>query len=408
MKTFSILSSLKSRYFMLMACVTLLLGATACSSEEFGIEVPEAKKEWTKQELIELALSQMGEISRTPHLPAQMITIKDTVSIKCNASEEMTIVWETGEENKTIVPANSNVVYTHVYTDGKPSHYITIEGSMEAALNLNVNNNKLIFLEVNAPRVTYLYCENNYLDSLDLAGGPILRKLIADNNEISFLDVSRASLLMDLRASHNRLKEIQLPKYNSNFHTLMLSDNRITEIDLTCNRAIKILLLDKNLITDLDLNATPYLAYINLSHLPLKTFNGNPIGAGDFSMYKGLSRILLANTSFTSLDLSQNPSVIWIDISETSITTLDITNLSNITYLYASYSELTNLEYIPTNLSKLCDLRIERTPWENKWEETLEFISSLPDRKNTTPGTLYTYSLLMNSFVLPDNWVINP
>ena len=407
MKTITILNSMKSGYFMLVVCAILLLGATACSSEEFGMEVPEVKKEWTKQELIELALSQMAEMRDVKH-PAQMIAIKDTISIKCNASEEMTIVWEKGVENKTIVPANSNAVYTHIYTDGKPSHYITIQGSMDATLNLNVDNNRLIFLEVNAPYVTHLYCENNHLDSLDLAGGPILRELFADNNELSFLDVSQASMLMDLRASHNRLKEIKLPQYSQSFYTLRLTDNRLKEIDLTNNEILFFLHLEDNLITDLDLRGNPYLMDIYLNNLPLQTFNGVPVGAGDFSMYEGLSSVCLANTPFTSLDLSQNPFVMIIDISETSISTLDITNLNDLVCLYASYSELTNLEYISANLSKLRDVRIERTPWENKWEKTLEFISSLPDRKNTTPGTLYTYSLLMDSFVLPDNWIINP
>ena len=90
MKTITILNSMKSGYFMLVVCAILLLGATACSNEEFGMEVPEAEKEWTKQELIEQALSRMPQTRSAKH-PAQMITIKDTVSIKCNASEEMTI-----------------------------------------------------------------------------------------------------------------------------------------------------------------------------------------------------------------------------------------------------------------------------------------------------------------------------
>ena len=406
MKTITFLNSMKSGYFMLVMCATLLLGASACSSEEFEIEVPEVKKEWTKQELIELALSQMAEM-RGAKKPASMITIKDTVSIKCNASEEMTIDWGDGNEETTI-PPNSNAVYTRVYTNGKPLHYIYINGSMDATLNLNVDNNRLILLEVNASHVTHLHCENNHLDSLDLAGGPRLKELFADNNELSFLDVSQASMLMDLRASHNRLKEIKLPQYSQSFYTLRLTDNRLKEIDLTNNEILFFLHLEDNLITDLDLRGNPYLMDIYLNNLPLQTFNGVPVGAGDFSMYEGLSSICLANTPFTSLDLSQNPFVMIIDISETSISTLDITNLNDLVCLYASYSELTNLEYISANLSKLRDVRIERTPWENKWEKTLEFISSLPDRKNTTPGTLYTYSLMMDSFVLPDNWIINP
>ncbi len=410
MKTITILNSMKSRCFMLVACVTLLWGASACSSEEFGMEVPEVKKEWTKQELIEQALSRMPQTRSAKH-PAQMITIKDTVSIKCNASEEMTINWEEkvgGEVQTTIVSPNNDTVYTHIYTDGKPLHFISITGSMEAYLDLNVDNNKLIFLEVNAPYVRYLYCQNNHLDSLDLTGARVLRTLFADNNELSSLDVSASHILMDLRASYNRLKEIKLPKNGIEFYTLILTGNRLKEIDLTGNKVLYFLLLEDNLITDLDLRGNPYLTDIFLNNLPLKSFNGAPVGEGDFSMYKGLASISLANTPFTSLDLSKNPSVSIIDISETSITNLDITNLNNLIMLYASYSELTDLEYTSNNLSKLLDLRIERTPLENDDQKIWDLITSLKDRQGNPSLTLSTYSFVINNLALPNNWIINP
>ena len=415
MKKMIYLNSIKSMVFMLSMCVTLLLGATACSSEEFGIEVPEMKKEWTKQELLEQALSRAAEINRTP-LPAKMTTIKDTVTIKCYATEEMIIHWG-GEginaEITTTIPPNSKLMYTHIYTDNLPSHFIYIEGSMDAYLDLNVDNNRLISLKVNASHVRSLYCQNNHLDSLDLTGASALRTLFADNNELSSLDVSASYILTDLRASYNRLKEIKLPKNGIEFYTLMLTGNRLKEIDLTSNRVLYCLLLEDNLITDLDLRGNPYLTDIYLNNLPLKTFNGTTVGEGDFSMYKGLISISLANTPFTSLCLPQNSSVVIIDISETSISTLDITTLNNLACLYASYSELTDLESGSNKLSKLSDVRIERTPLEKNKDKIENLTASLPTRKdgNIKPGTLYTYSEYLNSIypdILGKNWIINP
>ena len=413
MKKTIYLDSTKSMFFMLLMCATILLGASACSNEEFGVETPKVKKEWTKQELIEQALSRAAEINRTP-LPAKMTTIKDTVTIKCYATEEMIIHWG-GEgingEITTTIPPNSKLMYTHIYTDNLPSHFIYIEGSMDAYLDLNVDNNRLILLKVNASHVTSLYCQNNHLDSLDLTGARGLRRLFANNNALSLLDVSSSYIITDLRASHNRLKEIKLPKNTMEFYTLMLADNRIKEIDLTTNITIKTLELDDNLITDLDLSKNPYLVHIHLNNLPLKTFNGTPVGAGDFSMYKGLSHVYVANIPFTSLDLSQNPSVIKIDISETPITTLDIKHLKKIAYLFASYSELTDLNYEKTNLNNLSKLYIERTPLEKDQNKILKLISALPVRENIYSGILCTYSedlFYINNGMLGKNWIINP
>lgn len=76
--------------------------------------------------------------------------------------------------------------------------------------------------------------------------------------------------------------------------------------------------------------------------------------------------------------------------------------------LYASYSELTDLEYTSNNLSKLLDLRIERTPLENDDQKIWDLITSLKDRQGNPSLTLSTYSFVINNLALPNNWIINP
>ena len=134
MKTFSILNSMKSGYFMLVVCVTLLLGASACGHEEFRIEIPEVKKEWTKQELIEQALSRMPQTrSAHPNMPIKMVTINKTVTLKFLAFENMEINW--GDLTDTTFIGDE---ISHSYSDNLPSHTIRINGPAEEIMALEI------------------------------------------------------------------------------------------------------------------------------------------------------------------------------------------------------------------------------------------------------------------------------
>ena len=85
---------------MLVACVTLLSGVTACSHEEFGVETPKVKKEWTKQELIEQARNRAVRTRVTSPFPITMTTINKTVTFKCLTLKPMTIDWGDGTSSQ--------------------------------------------------------------------------------------------------------------------------------------------------------------------------------------------------------------------------------------------------------------------------------------------------------------------
>lgn len=390
MKTFSILNSMKSGYFMLVVCVTLLLGASACSHEEFRIEAPEVKKEWTKQELIEQALSRMPQTrSAHPNMPIKMVTINKTVTLKFLAFENMEINW--GDFTDTTFIGDE---ISHSYSDNLPSHTIRINGPAEEIMALEINDNGLIYLDIYAPELYYLDCSNNHLDSLQASSCPALSTINVENNDLVSIDITQTPNLMTLRANNNRLRKIDVSK-NPDFHTLELKNNRITDIDLTHNTN---------------------LCYIILGNQPITTINKRPISYASFSIFPILIALDISGIPFQALDLSKNPRVKELNISETDITQLDVLDLQ-IESLCASHSRLTNLFCDRASLKNLYDLRIERTPLENNRESLKDLVELLPDRRDSDPfgrviqGTLYTYSKEINddaSHLLSWNWVINP
>ncbi len=390
MKTITILNSVKSRYFMLVACVTLLWGASACSNEEFGMEVPEAEKEWTKQELIEQALSRMPQ-TRSAHsnMPVEMITVNKTVTLKFLAVENMKINW--GDYTSTTTRGGE---ISHSYSDNSASHVIYIDGSAEKIVTLEISDNGLIHLDLYTPKLYYLDCSNNYLDSLHVNSCPGLSTIKAQNNDLVSIDVTQTSKLLALQINNNRLRKIDVSN-NLDLTTLEIKNNRIADIDLTNN-------ID--------------LFHLAIGNQPIATINDCPINDTSFSIFPTLITLDISGIPLQALDLSKNPKVKELNISETDITQLDVLDLQ-IESLRASYSRLTNLLCDKESLKNLYDLRIERTPFENnagyiKNLVTILPFRNLPDQYGTViQGTLYTYSQQINnyaSYLFDHNWIINP
>lgn len=377
---------------MLVACVILLSGVTACSSEEFGMEVPEVQKEWTKQELIEQALSRMPQ-TRSAHsdMPVEMITVNKTVTLKFLAVENMEIHW--GDETPNTTTRGGEI--SHSYSDNLPSHAIRIDGSSEKILTLEISDNGLIYLDFYVPKLHYLDCSNNYLDSLHVNSCPGLSTIRAQNNDLTSIDVTQASKLLALQINNNRLRKIDVSN-NPDLATLEIKNNRIADIDLTNN-------ID--------------LLHLAIGDQPIATINDCPINDTIFSFFPTLITLDISGIPLQALDLSKNPRVKYLNISETDITQLDILDL-RIESLCASYSRLTNLLCDRESLKNLYDLRIERTPFENNAGYIKDLVGFLPDRSQrdqygtVIQGTLYTYSQHISksdaSYLFDHNWIINP
>ena len=380
MKTFSILNSMKFGYFMLVVCVTLLLGANACSSEEFGMEVPEVKKEWTKQELIEQALSRMTPTSDGSGTLAMMTTEQQTVYIKGYTKEDIEI--SLGID--TIIQITGNTYFSCTHTFKKDIRFVVLTGSYEALETLDVSRNELDFLEISYnTQLKKLDCGSNKLAEIAWDNCPNLRWIDASYNNFSSIDVS----------------------HFPNLDTLWLEANQLTNLNVTNNPYLELLWLDSNPITDIDLTNNTALKDLSLKGLSsLQTLNNRPLCDTSFTIFPQLEELCIAYTPFSSLDLSRNPLLTGLSMFGTNITEINLSNLQ-IEYLYASYSQLTNIICTRNSLDNAYCFQIEDTPFENS-KNLLPFAIQLPNRSSESKGYLYTTSTSasVRTIVNAKNW----
>ncbi len=410
---------------MLLACLTLSICATSCSSDEFETNLPEEQKQYSKAELIEQALSRMPQ-TRAGDVCVRMITIKDSLTIRYSITEDMEIY----KDDDVIIPMykGSDVMQKCEFFDNNLSHMIEIKGSERAIQSLNIDDNGLILLGVYSnENLANLSCMNNYLDELDLTGCLNLGLLnisnnefstidvadlplinfYAENNQLTKIDVSKNRQLVELQLGNNRLKEIYIYE-NENLVYLGLENNSIKEIDVSNCPYLITLNVSFNPITSLDLSNNPDLMQIYLERVPIETINNKPISDTSFAMYSILWDLNVASTSFDSLDLSKNPILSYVNISESEIVKLNISDI-RIQKLYATRSKLTNLIYERKDLENLYELRIESTPFEKVRDNINTLSVNLPNRSEANPGHLYTYSPHINLLKINrlDYWLIN-
>ena len=422
-------------YFILLSCLTLLLGTISCSNDNFETDLPEEAKQlskaellqkYSKAELIEQALSRMPQ-TRAENNRVRMVTIKDSITIRYSATEAMSM--QINGCTETPMEKGTDMICGYKFSDDNLSHVVEIRGSQLAIQSLNVDDNALIDLKIYSnENLTTLSCMNNYLDKLDLTGCLGLKYFYASNNEFSAIDVTYLEDLQILEAKNNQLMALDLSE-NEKLFSLWLGNNQITALNTSNNPDLSVLYLENNLLQELDLSKNTLLTcldvsfnfikdldlsnnidlmIINMERVPIKILNNHLINDTSFAKFSILWQLNVAYTSFDSLDLSNNSILQDVDISGSTITQLNISNI-RVRSLYATRSKLTNLIWGQNGLNNLYELRIESTPFEKVWDNINTLSGDLPKRSETNPGHLYTYSPHIDLLKINRNdyWLIN-
>lgn len=427
------LNSMKSMYFMLLACVALSTGVTSCNQDEFENYEPGAKREFTKAELIDQALKRIPQTRANGErdIIATMVTIKDTIIIKCSVNDTVTIHGE-GKPPRQLTK-NQNSPQRITFSDNQPSHYVTIMGKEESLNDLGLDDAGLILLEIVSKNVnlTSLYCANNHLDEIDWSQLPNLRYVGVSNNELSSIDATDLHQLESFDASNNRLTKISFSQHPY-MYELFVENNKLTNLDLSGITDLYMLTAQNNPLKTINLEECEMLGYLDISSTPITTLdlshntnlwelnlantsieilNNQSFCETSFAILKELENLNVANTSFDLLDLSSNPRLYMLDISGSAVTRVNLSNNPIMGWLYATRSELTDLIGEKERLGNLVEVRIESTPLEKNSTKMIDLVCNfLPNRENQYPGHLYTYSVCVNDllkYTQSKNWLIN-
>ena len=120
-------------------------------------------------------------------------------------------------------------------------------------VTLWINKNQLTELDLSSNNLTALYCDDNQIKSLNLAGNTNLSDLECRNNQLTSLDISMATELKLLYLENNKLEFLDLSN-NSNLDMLFCSDNKLTQLDISNCTLLYGFDCSDNQLTELDVS----------------------------------------------------------------------------------------------------------------------------------------------------------
>ena len=145
-----------------------------------------------------------------------------------------------------------------------------------------------------------------------------------------------------------RLYNLEGIEHLVNLTMLDASFNNIRTVDLSNNTELRVIELTHNNLDYLDVSALPYLYWLNLYN------NRGGLGAAGINLSNNpeLETLSLSNIGLTSLDLTNNKALLQLQLEGNLLTSIDLTSQSN---LYALYIPLNPLQKL--DLSQNTELR---------------------------------------------------
>ena len=190
-------------------------------------------------------------------------------------------------------------------------------------------------LTANISGVTNLDIRNK--DISDLTGieaFSALIELIVSNNKLTSLDISQNTALLYLDCNYNQLTSLDLSK-NTALETLECYNNQLTALDVSANTALTLLNVNNNKLTSLDVSKNTALKFFKCAD--------NQLASLDVSKNTALETLNCYVNQLTSLDVSANTALTNLDCNSNQLTSLDVSSNTKLTSLQCHYNQLTNL-----------------------------------------------------------------
>ena len=180
-----------------------------------------------------------------------------------------------------------------------------------------------------------LICDNNRLTELDVSANAALKWLNCSYNQLSKLDVSNNIRLWYLDCSQNNLTELDVSR-NTDLVHLLCDNNNLKEIDVSNNHALQTIYLFNNQLSDLDVSRNTALRDLNCGMNNLATL--------DVSNNNQLVSLVCQNNRLRTLDLSQNANMGYLHAGYNELVSLELFNCKNIYTLMCQGNRLSTLD----------------------------------------------------------------
>ena len=192
--------------------------------------------------------------------------------------------------------------------------------------------------------------------TLDVTGLTALTSLSAYHNHLTELDVSNNTALEVLVVSYTQLTELDVTGL-TNLTYLAVNSNQLTELDVSNNTTLYRLDVGWNQLTELDVTGLTNLTHLDvrfnqlaelqvsgLTALTVLWASHNQLTELDLSGLITLETLDASYNQLTELDVSNNTALEWLSVSNNQLTELDVSNNTALTLLAVAYNQLTELD----------------------------------------------------------------
>ena len=180
-----------------------------------------------------------------------------------------------------------------------------------------------------------LTVSNNQLTELDVSQNILLEWLVANDNDLTTVDLSQNTKLKHLGLGANQLTSLDITA-NTALEYLSLSENQLAELDISQNTALTNLSVLSNQLTALDLSHNAQLKELYVGYNALEQL--------DVSKNLALTSLNATNNRLSSIDVSQNTALMHLGVDSNLLTQIDLSTNTKLISLTLSDNQLTQLD----------------------------------------------------------------
>ncbi|MDE5971026.1 MAG: hypothetical protein K2G74_09405 [Muribaculaceae bacterium] len=317
---------------------------TVETNTDYSTIIPQDAQNWIseaisraiRQETITLNIAPNDDVTRTAKV---YLTNKDGVTLTTIQ------ITQEGQSLNTEIPASMKAAFPdvlfrrYVLEDFDIDHDGTL--SKEEALTVTTLDvsRRSIYAITSLEGIQYftnlevLDCSDNEITALNLSENKALHTLNCESNQIASLDISNCTELTELRCRSNQIHNLNLSKCAA-LTFIDCSANNLTSLDLSYCPALT------------QLSCSCFLTSLDLSNCPLLTdldCYGNNLTSLDLTHCPELTKVSCYGNRLISIDLSNSQALTNLDCSDNLFSNIDISNCTALTELTCYGNRITSL-----------------------------------------------------------------
>jgi len=200
------------------------------------------------------------------------------------------------------------------------------------------NNNQLTSLNIaGLQNLGEVDCSNNMLTDIDLSGIIYLGRIDCNENQITSLDFTETPEIYEIECRYNKISSLNISGL-TNLYNLDCSYNELTQLDLSSAENLENLYCNNNQITSLS-PISNYMSELECGENKLTTLDLSNVGEIQWltchenqlvslTLNPSLGFLGCENNFLTSLDLSNSTNLYGLLIDSNYISSIDLTNLN--------------------------------------------------------------------------------